>query len=83
MNLNIAPTLDDLRNLFAQAKDNEGHHILWVDKDGEVHLSILDGLSPACFEQQTPSMKMRYETLTTGYDNVGEKATLGAVVTRL
>jgi hypothetical protein len=51
MNLNSNPTIADQCALFAAANDSAGHHVLWVDNLGEVHLSCIPtGLSPAGFK---------------------------------
>ena len=41
MNMTRKPTVTQLRTLLAKADDFAGHPILWVDKKGEVHLSLV------------------------------------------
>jgi hypothetical protein len=75
MNMNHSPTLDQLRQLFAEADDEAGHHSLWIDKSGTVHLSqIPEELTPVGFEDATPSMQVRFESFTAGGGYVGPKA---------
>jgi hypothetical protein len=64
MNMNHNPTRAELKRLFAGADDDAGHHVLWVDRAGEVHISVVpDHLTPIGFASATPTMKMRHETL--------------------
>lgn len=75
MKLTSNPTVDDLRALFSQADDSQGHHVLWVSGAGDVHLTCLpDDIGPIGFEQSEPSMKLRYETFQQGNDYVGAEA---------
>lgn len=41
MNLTKTPTKAQLKEVLASADDSQGHHVLWVDMDGEVHLDLL------------------------------------------
>lgn len=73
--MNTAPTVDQLRMLFAEANDGAGHHSLWIDKAGEVHLSLIpQELSPVGFEAETPTMQVRFSTLSAGGSYVGPGA---------
>ena len=65
MNLNQSPSKAQLKSLLAAADDSAGHHILWVDKAGEVHLDLLpEDLSPIGFENaKQEDMQFRLETL--------------------
>lgn len=75
MNLKNNPRVEDLKALFAQADDDDGHHVLWVDSTGNVHLSVVpENLTPVGFEDQTTNMKIRYETFIKGNGYVGEGA---------
>ena len=75
MNLNDNPTLDELKTLFASCNDEAGHHVLWVDKSGEVNLSVIPkDLTPAGFEQATTQMQIRYEAFIQGSKYVGISA---------
>lgn len=75
MNMNNSPTLQDLRALTAAADDLAGHHVLWVDDQGEVFLSVLPSqFSPNGFQDSKPSMRIRYETSDRGKGYVGPGA---------
>ncbi|GIX03475.1 MAG: hypothetical protein KatS3mg113_0481 [Planctomycetaceae bacterium] len=41
MNMNHRPSLRQLHNLLFQADDLAGHHVMWVGRDGDVHLTLL------------------------------------------
>lgn len=43
MNLNKNPTVRQLKDLFRVADDEAGHHILWVNKEGDVRVTLLPG----------------------------------------
>ena len=75
MNLNSSPTLDELSALISTRVDEMGHHVLWVDSNGEVHLTRLpDDLTPLAFSESQKSMKMRCETFDRGSGYVGNAA---------
>lgn len=75
MNMNNTPTTVDLASILATADDSAGHHVLWVDRSGEVHLSVLDeGSGPNDLQAASPSMQLRYETFTQGNGYVGPEA---------
>ena len=75
MNLETRPTVDALRELIEAANDREGHHILWVTKDGDVHLSVLSQSQSAVgFQAEHPEMQLRLETFEAGNDYVGQAA---------
>ncbi|MGU7780669.1 hypothetical protein [Burkholderia sp. PU8-34] len=75
MNLNNSPSIEELRAVFAAADDELGHHVLWVDTSGQVHLSALpEELGPVGFEKSQPTMRMRYETFQGGNGYVGAEA---------
>ncbi|UEP39989.1 hypothetical protein [Burkholderia sp. B21-005] len=77
MNLNKSPSIDQLRTVFAAADDEQGHHVLWVDKAGQVHLSTLpEELTPIGLEDSNPTMLMRYPTFEQGAGYVGAEAAL-------
>jgi predicted phage gp36 major capsid-like protein len=40
MNLSENPTKEELKALIARSDDNEGDHILWVDRDGDVYCAM-------------------------------------------
>lgn len=62
--------------MVQMSDDEAAHHMLWVGRDGEVHIDPLPhGEIPAVYaKQHEPEMKFRYETLQRGNDNVGEHA---------
>ena len=75
MNLNNNPTTGQLAALLHKCDDNSAHHVMWVNKSGEVFISPLAGdLSPVGFEKSTPDMCMRYETCQCGNKYVGPSA---------
>ena len=75
MNLENHPTPDQLRELLRACDDRAGHHILWVGKNGEVHLSrIPKHRTPVGFEESHPEMQLRYETFLVGNEYVGPEA---------
>jgi hypothetical protein len=75
MNLNASPSKAQLRQLLARQDDRAGHHVLWVDTKGDVHLSLVPaGLSATEFEQACPGMCLRYETFQKGNEYVGPAA---------
>jgi hypothetical protein len=71
MNLDNSPTEEQLRQLLAQCNDRASHHVLWVEKNGEVHVSAVSELSPGGFQQAQPGMQLRYETFEKGNEYVG------------
>ncbi len=75
MNMNNGPTIEQLRALFSAQNDDAGDHILWVDQDGTVNLSVLPGeLTPVGFEEATSNIKIRFETFGCGNKYVGVSA---------
>lgn len=75
MNLNNHPTVEELIDLISAQNDNESNHIIWVSKDGEVHISSLqENMSPIEFDEQNENLEFRFETLIQGNGWVGENA---------
>ena len=75
MNLNETPTRDQLRALLADADDEAGHHILWVDTNGKVNLTLLDDLVVLTkFSTAYPSVRLRFEAYCAGNGYVGLEA---------
>jgi hypothetical protein len=75
MNLTRELDTDALRTLLSEQDDLAGDHLLWVDRDGEVRLSLLKrGQSPADFERQHPEMQLRFEVFQRGNEYVGPDA---------
>jgi hypothetical protein len=85
MNMKHNPTEDQLRALLASADDEAGHHMLWVDKNGEVHLDLIpQGLTPVgYFEQTKERQQFRQETFQCGNGYVGPKAAASPYVSEL
>ena len=74
MNLMKKPTSGQLKTLLERADDSEGHHILWVDKSGEVNLTLLPhGASPGGWcEHYGAQIQFRYGTYERSGDFVGK-----------
>jgi hypothetical protein len=75
MNLGNSPTVEELRDLLRSCDDYEGDHILWVAKNGDVHLSLAsrDDTSPGV-KEAAPEMQLWYETFEAGNEYVGPDA---------
>jgi len=73
MNLATNPSIEDLIILVSQFHDDESDHIIWVDKDGDVHITPLsEDLTPAGWTTQNSELiKFRLETLMEGNGYVG------------
>jgi hypothetical protein len=75
MNMNEEPTKEQLQTLLASQDDDDGHHVVWVDESGKVHISVIpENSSPIDFQLSTPTMRLRYETLCIGNGFVGPQA---------
>jgi hypothetical protein len=75
MNLNQTPSKDQLKALFAAANDDAGHHILWVDTNGQVHMTLLDdSVVLTEFSSAYPNVRLRFEALCIGNGYVGQEA---------
>lgn len=75
MNMNRNPTVDELRKLIGACDDRAAHHVLWVAKDGEVHVSqVPKEESPNAFEERQADMQLRLETFQAGNEYVGPEA---------
>jgi hypothetical protein len=69
------PSITQLEQIFMACDDNAGHHILWISRDGNVHLDRLpDELGPIEFEDSKPNMQCRFETYSQGAGYVGSDA---------
>src|SRR5947208_2164588 len=67
MNMEQNPTLAQLRTLIAACNDRAAHHVLWVAKNGEVHLSpVPEDTTPVGFAEAEPEMQLRWETFQAG-----------------
>ena len=75
MNLNAAPTKEQLQQLLAQHDDRAGDHVLWVDDRGDVYIShIPRGMTAEAFERSSLAMRLRCETCPKGKEYVGPEA---------
>jgi hypothetical protein len=75
MNLNNQPTIDQLARLFAAQKDSLDSHILWVCKEGNVHMEGLGACTEEQeFDDQHPHMRARLKMYRKGQGYVGKKA---------
>jgi hypothetical protein len=69
MNLAKDATKDQLADLLRAADDNEGHHVLWVDQTGGVHLDL-----DVDFSQRDPNVRFSYECYIAGNKYTGPEA---------
>jgi hypothetical protein len=67
---------NDLCQLLSSCDDLEGHHIIWVDNNGNVDIALLPKkLTPAGWaNSMKDKIKFRYETLVSGNGYVGFEA---------
>jgi hypothetical protein len=73
LNLRKGFTKDDLKQLLSSVDDAEGDHVMWVDYQGNVYISLLpEELTPVGWEETVKDkMKFRYETVMQGNGYVG------------
>lgn len=75
MNLEHNPTVAELRSLIQGCDDRAGHHVLWVARNGEVHLSrIPKDKPPVVVPNGSPEMQLWYEAFQAGNQYVGPEA---------
>jgi hypothetical protein len=76
MNLAMNPTRGELAALIRRCDDKAYSHILWVAKDGEVHLDPrLEGITPGRFRSLNKHLlKFSNETFCRGNNYVGPDA---------
>ncbi len=76
MNLNNNPTKVQLRKLLKSCDDNAGLHIMWVDRQGEVYITLLDdSITPAAWaDSMGDQIQFRYETYGMRNDYVEPEA---------
>jgi len=76
LNLAAGVNFEAFRDLIAAQNDDAGHHSLWVDRDGAIHLDIVPKhLSPAMYEGEIDNrMQFRYETFEQGLGYMGPGA---------
>lgn len=66
---------DHLRTLLSLQDDNAGHHVVWVDFAGFVHIdTVPDGEASAWFAKDLPNCALRFGTLMAGNGYVGKSA---------
>ncbi len=77
MNLDNNPTTEELRELLRDCDDRAGHHVMWVDRSGEVHITpIADGVSS--FVKAHPDVQMWLREFASGENFVGPRAAADA-----
>lgn len=75
MNLENNPTVEELRDLLRKCEDQAGHHVLWVAKNGDVHVSrVPKDNTHMGLPEAEPEMQLRYETFEAGNEYVGPEA---------
>jgi hypothetical protein len=74
MNLNADPTKEQLRELLARCDDRAGHHVLWVDRGGEVRISQLPRVWPPPPFEPGPDVQLYHELFEAGKEYFGEEA---------
>jgi len=75
MNMNNNPTVEDLRALIYACDDSSGHHILWVDRFGEVRFALITNETPAKWvTRMEDKILFRYESYAVNNDYVGKNA---------
>ena len=74
MNLDDNPTREQLRELLGACNDGEGHHVIWVDGHGEVHITLLrcgGRTSGQWATEMREKIRFRCETRMVGNGYVG------------
>ncbi|MBY0231019.1 MAG: hypothetical protein K2W96_17170 [Gemmataceae bacterium] len=75
MNMNMNPTLEQLKELLRSGDDRAGHHMVWVRRDGEVMMTaVRTPKELSDLEQNRADMQLRYELYERGKGYVGEDA---------
>jgi len=74
MNLKNNPTAEELADLLRHLDDQNYSHRMWVDHDGEVHVSVI----PDHEEKIRAKSKFCYESLDVGNGYVGPRAAADA-----
>lgn len=66
----------EIRDLLIGCDDNSGHHLLWVEESGAIHLDRLDrGECPVVFARKLGSrMRFRLEMFPRGLGYTGPNA---------
>ena len=77
MNLNNNPTVDQLRDLLRPWDDRAAHHVLWVDRSGEAHITEMERKAwrpPPPPQEVLDNAAVRFETFWAGNGFVGPEA---------
>jgi len=77
MNMNDNPTKDQLRDLLRPLNDLTAHHILWVDRSGEVRVTLLPNQwrpIPPPPQEVLDNALVRFQTFYASYEYVGPEA---------
>lgn len=75
MNMKNTPTKEQLQALLRSCDDTAGGHILWVNRLGDVHITLLVNETPVKWAtRMSEEIQFRYETYGTNNDYVGENA---------
>lgn len=75
MNLDNNPTKEQLADLLRACDDRAGHHVLWVDRGGEAHVTPVSAdCSPAEFRQDHPDAQLQFDVFEPGHNYVGPGA---------
>jgi hypothetical protein len=74
VNLARYPTIEQLRGLIAFCNDEEGNHVLWVDHDGKVSVSLVPEELPASELDNPELIRFRFEVWLQGNGDVGLSA---------
>ena len=76
MNANRNPTKEQLKALLSSCDDNKGAHVLWVNPDGDVQISLIpDDLSiPEWDNSMGDEILFRFGSYSRGNGWVGSKA---------
>lgn len=73
MNLNNNPTMDQLRDLLRVCDDRAGRHVMWVDRTGEVWITLIPG-DVTDFVTSRSDLQMWFRVFVPGQDYVGPSA---------
>lgn len=75
MNMNNDPKREELAALIRNCDDTAGAHILWVDRLGEVRITLIKNETPASWvKRMDDKIKFRYESYGANNDYVGDNA---------
>lgn len=75
MNMNNNPTKEELRALIYACDDSAGHHIIWVNRLGDVRISLVANETPAKWvTRMEDEILFRFESYAANNDYVGQNA---------